>query len=292
MGGVHVAVSARSFAVPYECPCCGAAPDCDLAVRAPRETGARCTLVFPYCRRCADHAAAWESAGMLSAGVMVLGLSTAAAVGLAARWYIGLAVAAATIAVAYLFASRRRAAAKAAMAASCAGPGVALAWVRDGGGVRAFAFASPTYTARFAEQNARALAQPGEALQRLLEAHRVARLAVPTPAQAVTVATAPPTVAEWIARIEASAGRAACREQVQRALEVVHDAADRRELLRAAARLELAAVIARLHRISNRAAQLRHLRAALAEVELDNLPEELRAAEIAQLQARIDELGG
>ena len=289
MGGVHVAVSARSFAVPYECPCCGAPPDSDLAVPAPRETGARRTLVFPYCKRCADHAALWDSAGMLSAGLTVLGLSTAVAIGLATRWFVGAALAAATIAAAYLLATRRRAGAKAAMAASCAGPGVAVSWIRDARGVRAFAFASPTYTARFAEQNTRVLAQPSDALQRLLSAHRVARLQVPTPAAAVTVASSPPTVAEWMAKLEASTGRAACREQLQRALEVIHDPADRRELIRVATRLELAAVIARLHRLSNRASQLQHLRAAMAEVEADNLPDELRAAELAQLQARIDE---
>src|SRR4051812_32338633 len=97
MSGVVIEVSARKFSIPFECTCCGAAADADLKVPATR-TGkqvARETtrgLDFPYCQRCVDHVAAWESAGMGSAAVMLLGIVAAVIIALAVKLVFGLAI--------------------------------------------------------------------------------------------------------------------------------------------------------------------------------------------------------
>jgi hypothetical protein len=293
MSGVIVEVSARAFAIPFECPCCGAAPDGELTIAPPRTAASRDGddpargLEFPYCRRCVAHATAWSAASTTASGVALLGIAAGAVVAVAARVAIGVAVAAASIPVAMAVGARRRARAKAAVGPACASPGTAVTYLGMSGGVRAFSFESPTYTARFAEQNAAALTRVGAELRALLEGHRIARLVVPTPAAPATIVSAPPTVAEWIVRLEAAAGRVARRTTLARALEVAHDPEDRDRLIAAATRLELAPVLAQLDDRSSAAARRRQLEAAIAHARADNLGDELRDAVLRELEARL-----
>jgi len=297
MSGVIVEVSARAFAIPFECPCCGAAPDSELTIAPPRAAASRDGddaargLEFPYCRRCAGHATAWAAAGATASAVALVGIAAGAVVAVAARLAIGVAVVAGSIPLAMAIGARRRARARAALGPACASPGIAVSYLGAAGGVRAFSFESPTYTARFAEQNAAALTKVSAQLRSLIEGHRIARLVVPTPAAPVTVVSAPPTAAEWVARLEAATGRVARRNTLARALEVAHEPGDRDRLIAAATRLELAPVLDQLDDRSSTAARRRQLAAGIAHVRADNLSDELRDAVLRELEARLRALG-
>ena len=280
MSGLTVQVSARRFTVPFECPCCGAPPDSEL--RVPRARGAAVAadsasgLDVPYCSRCIRHAEAWDTAGVGSAAVLVVGVVALLVISLvAARPLLGLVALVASIPVALAVAGARRARAKAACTESCAGPGIALHYLGWNGTLTSLSFDSLTYAARFAEQNTGAVLETPQ-LRKLLEGHRIARLQVPTPAAAVAVSAAP-TASEWRQKIEQAKGPVARRTAFTRAMDAVHDEADRKELVRVTAEREVVGVG------TTRA----ELEAAIVAARADNIPEELQAAVVQQLQAKL-----
>ena len=291
MSGLTVQVSSRRFTIPFECPCCGAPPDSEL--RIPRARGAMAAadsasgLDVPYCSRCIRHAEAWDTAGVGSAAVLVVGVLAFVALSLvAARPLLGLVALVASIPVALVVAAARRKRAKAGCTEACASPGTALQYLGWNGTLTSLAFESLTYAARFAEQNTGAVLETPQ-LRKLLEGHRIARLQVPTPAAAVSVSAAP-SVGEWRQKIEQARGPLARRTAFVRAMDAVHEAADRGELVRAAADVELADVLARARALSG-VGKRQHLEAAIAAVRADNVPEELQAAELAQLEAALEQ---
>src|SRR5512142_356804 len=125
MRGVIVEVSSRKFGVPLECPCCGAAPDTDMQLRAASGQ----TLDVPYCRKCAEHVHAWESAGVASTGVAVLGILIGIVLAVATKVLLAIGAFALTASIAWWLRSSKRQAAKAACGPSCATPNVALAYL-------------------------------------------------------------------------------------------------------------------------------------------------------------------
>jgi hypothetical protein len=280
MSGLTVQVSARRFTIPFECPCCGAPPDSEL--RVPRQRGANAApdsaagLDVPYCSRCARHAEAWDHAGVGSAAVLVLGVIAFVVISLVlARPLFGLLALVASIPIALAVAGARRKKAKAQCSESCAAPGLALQYLGWNGTLTSIAFESLTYAARFAEQNTGAVLETPQ-LRKLLDAHRIARLQVPTPAAAVSVSAAP-TPAEWKRKIEEARGPVARRTALVRALDAIADGEARKELVRAAAEREVAGV----------GASREDVEAALAAVQAENVPEELQAEVIAMLEARL-----
>jgi len=296
MSGVTVEVSARAFAVPFECPCCGATPDAETRVSVKKLAGQRVVatdsaagLDFPYCQRCIRHVADWESAGVTSAGVMLLGLLAALGIALLVNWLIGLLALAAAALLAYSLAQARRGRARASCGPSCASPEKAVAYLGWSGTTSAFTFDSPTYTARFAEQNTRDLVNISPQLRKLLEGHKLARLAVPTPAAPVTVASEPPSVRDWIARIETAKGVVARRNTLQRALDGLHEPADRTLVLEAVTKLELAELLGRVAGLASAEAKQRALRKAIADIRADNVPSDLQEAEVKELERRLAE---
>lgn len=285
MAGLIVQVTGRRFAIPFECPCCGAPPDTEL--RVPRARGVTAAadsaagLDVPYCSRCMRHAEAWEHAGVGSAAVLVIGVLAFISLTLiAARPLLGLIALVASIPVALAVAAARRKRAKAGCTEACAAPGMALAYHGFNGTLTSIAFESLTYAARFAEHNTGIVLETPQ-LRRLLEGHRIARLQVPTPAAAVSLSAAP-TPAEWRSKIEQARGPLARRTALSRALDALADDAVRADLIRSAADAELAPVLARAKSLSG-TAKRQHLEAAIAEVRADNLPEPLQAAELQQL---------
>ena len=279
MSGLTVQVSARRFTIPFECPCCGAPPDSEL--RVPRQRGANAApdsasgLDVPYCSRCARHAEAWDHAGVGSAAVLVLGVIAFVVVSLVlAKPLFGLLALVASIPIALAVAGARRKNAKAQCSESCAAPGLALQYLGWNGTLTSIAFESLTYAARFAEQNTGAVLETPQ-LRKLLDAHRIARLQVPTPAAAVSVSAAP-TPAEWKRKIEEAKGPVARRTALVRALDAIADADARRELVRAAAEREVASV----------GTSREDVEAALAAVRAENVPEQLQAEVEAMLEAR------
>ena len=190
MAGLIVQVTGRRFAIPFECPCCGAPPDTELHL--PRARGAHAAadsatgIDIPYCSRCMRHAEAWDHAGVGSAFVLVLGVLAFIGMSLvAARPLLGLFALLASIPLALIVAGARRRHARAACTEACASPGIALAYQGYNGTLTSIAFESLTYAARFAEHNTGIVLETPQ-LRRLLEGHRIARLQVPTPAAAVS----------------------------------------------------------------------------------------------------------
>jgi hypothetical protein len=283
---VIVEVSSRKFSMPFECPCCGAAPDADTRVNAPNGQG----VDVPYCQRCLDHITAWESAGVASTGVAVLGVVIAAVVGLAKSPLYGFCAFALVVVLASWLRNKRRAAAANGCGPSCATPRLALGYLGWSGTTTAFSFESPTYAARFAEANSQLLANESPQLKKLIEGYRKARLAVPTPAVAAGVAPPPMNARDWLARIESTPGKVARRVALGRALEMVTEPQPRRELVQTATRLELAPLLDKLQRSSSPAAKRQLLVTSLEQLPNDNLPDELEVALRESLQARIQEL--
>lgn len=280
MSGLTVQVSARRFTIPFECPCCGAPPDTEL--RVPRQRGSMATddsasgLDVPYCSRCTRHAEAWDHAGVGSAAVLVVGVVAFVVISLVlAKPLFGLLTLVASIPVALAVANARRKNAKAQCSESCAGPGMALQYLGWNGTLTSIAFDSLTYAARFAEQNMGAVLETPQ-LRKLLEAHRIARLQVPTPAAAVSVSAAP-TPADWQRKIVEAKGPVARRTALVRALDAVADADARKALVRAAAEREVAGIG------KTRA----EVEVAIAEVRADNIPDELQAEVVAMLEASL-----
>src|SRR4051812_30561588 len=105
MAGLIVQVTGRRFAIPFECPCCGAPPDTELHIPRARSGNAApdsaAGLDVPYCSRCMRHAEAWEHAGVGSAAVLVVGVLAFIGISLvAARPLMGLIALVASIPIA------------------------------------------------------------------------------------------------------------------------------------------------------------------------------------------------
>jgi hypothetical protein len=285
-----IEVTSRTFALPADCPCCGATSDREVAVplaRAARERvapdSARAVDV-PYCRSCAEHAAAWGAAGVLSAGLSVLGVLAGLAVGFAASPLLGASVAIGGIVIAFAFGAARRGQAARGCRESCSCPQLAVSYLGWSGQATALAFESKSYAAKFAEQNtARLLEDAG--VRKLLERYKLARAAVPTPAAAVQAIPPPPNASEWIARLSSTTGRVARRGALARALDALADERERDQVVRAVAAIELAAAMASIERLAGPAKQ-RELARAIAHARADNMPDELRAVLVRDLEAR------
>lgn len=290
MPGVLVEVSSRTFSIPPECPCCGAAPNTELRLQ---RTGKRAaansatSLDVVYCSKCLAHVAAFEGAGLWSAGLLVTGLAIAiifaAFVTLAGLLALPIAVL-----LAFVLTTRRRHAARKSCGPSCATTGKALAYLGWNGTTSALELASPTYAARFAEANAEILVNPTPRLRQLVEGMRVARLAVPTPAAAVQVVTAPPTASEWVAQLESASGPATRRQILVRALAAITEGDARGELISGAVRIELAPTYKALTGSGD--AQAKLLGEAIARITADNLPAPVRDAALESLEARLRSL--
>ncbi|HEY4059825.1 MAG TPA: hypothetical protein VGM39_24590 [Kofleriaceae bacterium] len=288
MPGVLVEVSSRVFSIPHECPCCGAVPNTEIRIQ---RTGSRAAsnsakhLDVVYCAKCLAHVAAFEGAGLWSAGLLVTGLVVAIILAIFVS-LAGLLALPIAVIFAFVFTTRRRHAARKMCGPSCASSGKALAYLGWNGTSTALELASPTYAARSAEANTELLVNPTPRLRQLVEGLRVARLTVPTPATAVQVVTDPPTASEWVAQLEDAAGPAMRRQLLVRALSAVTDGTARAELISGAVRIELAPTY-KAASGSSGTAQAKLLGEAIARVTADNLPSPVRDAALESLEARL-----
>lgn len=287
--GPLVEVSSRRFALPFQCPCCGAAPDAEIAVRVtrtkdrPLAEDSAASLDFPYCRRCLTHVESFQSAGVASAGITLVGILSGLAVAIWAHVIAGLVMSLAAIGVAYGLLMNRRAQAAARCSPACPSADIAVTYFGWSGSSSSFAFRSPTYTARFAEDNTVKLVNASTGLRRLLEGHRVARLAVPTPAATMTVPP-PRTGREWITRIEQASTRSARHHDLHTALDMIQETTERQELLRVATLAELAPLRQRLDKL-DAASRGEVITKALAALAADNVPPELQKALLVELES-------
>jgi hypothetical protein len=288
---VLVELAARRFTIPFECPCCGAQPDTEMPIHLTRVPGRRVAgetareLMFPYCQRCVAHVTAWDAAAAVPAVVALVGIIAGIGLAIADSVVPGLVVLALSAPVAFIAFRVRRAKARAGMGPSCASPTRALDYLGWSGVESGFELESHTYAARLAEQNQGLVANPSPQLTRLLEGHRIARLAVPTPATAIQHVPPPATLADWIARIEAARGAVARRNVVSRALDGLHEDRERQDMLAAATRLEIAPILAEIEGLPGPIAKNR-LAKEIEAVRADNIPEELQAAILRDLDGR------
>lgn len=285
---ITVEVSSRRFAYPVECPCCGSEPDAELVV--PRKPSKRTvapdsakSLTFPYCRRCVEHVNISEAGAMTAAGVTLLGLTGGSVIALAVGLLIGLVVTAVLVVGAAVLAKRSQRRAKEHGRGSCAATRGAVVYYGWSGTASAFAFASGSYTAKFAEQNALALIATSPELKRLLDGFKIARLQVPTPAAASR--TVPPArdLDEWISYVAAQPSRVLRRLALSRALDMIEDEGGRKRLIDGTCRTELAPFLTRIEQLAP-TAKRRELQQAIAELRADNVPDALRDAELRILE--------
>lgn len=286
---VLVEVTARRFTIPHECPCCGAVPDTELPISLtagrPLAADTARSILVPYCQRCVGHAQRWDASGVASAGIMLAGLVAGIAFALSVHVIVGVAAAVVVAPLAYAARQVRRGKAKAACGESCVGPGRALTYLGWSGTTTAFDFDSHAYTARFAEANPSLVTSPSPQLGKLLEGHRVARLAVPTPAATVVVPP-PATLADWIAKLEASIGAVSRRVTLARALDALSDLAERQLVILKAKDLEMAPILADLEGLDTPQGKQR-LQRAIDDVRADNIPEALQVAILFDLEGRL-----
>jgi hypothetical protein len=289
MRGVVVEVSATRFGIPFECPCCGATPPASELPITARQTGQ--TLLFPYCNRCVKHVRAFETSGVISAGVMVIGIAAAMTAAIIAGWLAAVGTFVVFALIAWTIRNARRKAAASGRVESCASTGIAVEYRGWSGATSAFTFESPTFAARFAEQNSSLLENVSPELRKLVDRYHKARLAVPTPAVAAGVAPPPMNARDWIARIESTEGTVARRVQLQRALDMIEEPPSRRELIQTVVRIELAPLVAKLNRLTSPATKKSLLQSSVSQLQADNVFDELQAAELEALNARLAELG-
>jgi hypothetical protein len=216
----------------------------------------------------------------------VLGLVAAIVLGLVVHWAAGLAAFAVAVAVSVVVGRSSRTKAKSACGEACASPAIAVHYLGWSGNSSTLSFESHVYAARFAEQNTTRLVNASPILRKVIEGHKLARLAVPTPAAAIRAVPAAATVAEWIDRLHAAAGRVARLDGLARSLDAFTEPAERGSLIEAATKLELAAVVDKLDQLSAEA-KTRHLQKAIVDTRADNIPEELRDEVVRQLELRL-----
>lgn len=287
MNPVVVEVCSRIFDYPNECPCCGGEPDSELAItfKASARTMAADSarkLLFPYCRHCVEHVSVWQAGSMTSALLTLVGFIGGLVVGFTGTGWYGLIVFLGFIGLASFITSISQSRARIRCQPSCATPAKAVTFFGWSGSTSTFGFSSPTYTARFAEQNASSLVSVDAPLRNLLEAHKVARLQVPTPAAATRVVPQPRSLAEWIKHLEQQPTRIARRIALTRALNGLHDEEERTSVVEVVCRAELVPVLEEMDSLP-RSAKKRHLDRAIAVIRADNVPDELRDAQLAEL---------
>ncbi|GEM_PF-4842264 len=290
MSGVLVEVSSRRFAIPHECPCCGAIPDAELVVPVIGTRAARTSakaLDLPSCKRCNQHIAASEAAGIASAAALLAGL-VAAIVGTIVLGPIGLVAIPVALVLAFVLVTRRRRAAELMRGPSCAAAGKAIAYFGWSGTTTALELASPTYAARLAEHNEKILHAPTPRLRALIQGHARARVAVPS--AVAPVAEPPSTVDAWIAKLSSATGPAARRHLMVRALGAFTDDASRMALVDAVAKIDLAPTYAKLAKASSLEDRAKVLAEAIARVTADNVPELVQDYELRELEKKLNSL--
>jgi hypothetical protein len=133
-------------------------------------------------------------------------------------------------------------------------------------------------------------------LRRLLDDPAFAPPPPPPPLRAVRstpASVAVPTggdVLEWISKIESLKGPVARRNALERALSEVTDRRGQQELVLAASRIEIAAVLEKVDGMKSVPAKRRALEKAITDVRNDNIPDELQLEELRQLEQRLHQL--
>lgn len=284
------------------------------------------SLDFPYCERCHGHVTLYESAGEAATTTVVIGILAAIVLAFIAGAAAGMILFLCSLPIALVRAANRRTQAQLQCSSECAGAQAAVEYLGWSGTVSSFKFQSETYAVKFADDNSRNLVNVSMHLRNLLatqDPERVDRHAkklsisaaatlvegaqpprpVSNPARDLQLVAKPAASSpalpiaktgndsdlalEWMARIESFKGSEARRNALKRGLSELSDPNARRDLMLAASRIEVAAVLDKVDERASDAAKRRHLEKAIAELRADDLPDALQADELKQLRDRL-----
>jgi hypothetical protein len=276
--GVGVEVAARKLAIPFECPCCAGAPDAELRIHGGPRDGER-SIAFPYCAECLAHVRQWESATTVLACVIAAGSVAGAIASNLIAIEIGLAVLVFMLPIAVVAAALRRKGARGRCKPTCIGPECAVEYGGWTGSAHKLTLASRAYAVKLASANAKHLADIAPTLRRLVES----RLAKGTHEQISQVRG----LRGWLAMLEQHQVPVARRHAVASALAELTDPYERQQLVLAATRIEVGAVLEKVEATSGVAAKRKLLQRAIQELRSDNIPDELQVEELRQLEERL-----
>lgn len=312
-----VEVSAQKFGFEWECPCCGVPePDGQLSIGFTRRSGVKVIrhqtrrMDIPYCKSCLSHIRFWRVSrfvlsvfGWLAViiGLMISGRGGAEAGAIAFVFLLGCG-----LGLMFLI----RLAAKTRCKPSCVTLGPAAEYLGWSGSVSTFRFVSPRFASRFVKKNARSVVNLDPALRRIVSQGDAAlppqsqpeysAYSSPQQQRATSASAAASTdymresvdpVLNWINVIESFKGAVARRNALERALSELKDPAAQRQVILAASRIEVAAVLDKVDSLATAPAKRRHLLKAIEGIQADNIPDDLQAAELEQLHERIRSLG-
>jgi len=278
--GVGVEVASRKLSIPFECPCCASAPDAELRLRGrdPQQS-----LVFPYCGECLAHVRRWQTAVEVAMTIVATGSVLGAIASALFGMEIGLAVFACAVPVAVIAGALRRRSARGHCKPGCIAPGPAVDYGGWTGTTSKLSFTSRAYAVKFASANSRHLSDVAPTLRRLIES----RLAKGTHEQLSQVRG----LAGWIAMLEQHQVPVARRHAVASALAELTDPYERQQIVLAASRIEVGAVLDKVDHTTSVASKRKLLQRAIEELRADNVPDELQAEELRQLEERLRSLG-
>ncbi len=297
MTDIVIEVSARTFHVPLECACCGGSADTQRSASSTRRTGKRVirettrSLPFPYCQTCDAHVRTWDSASAITALVVIVGTGLAIGVGITTNnGAIGAAIVGVAAVLAIVANVRIKSNARAQCQSTCACPQTSVAFLGWSGTINSFQFFSSTYAAKFGHGNARKLINVGPDLARLLQQSTSQSPPIQSRTPTPSPRSSRASVLDWINRLESYKGSVARRNALERALQEIHDPMERQQLLAAASKIEVRTVLDKVDGLKSVAAKRRHLQMAAEKIKLDNIPDELQAAELQILEQRLRSL--
>jgi hypothetical protein len=277
--GVGVEVASRKLSIPFECPCCARIPDRELRLR---RRDAQQSVVVPYCTDCLAHVRRWETAAELAATIVAVGSILAAIASATIAMEIGLSVFVFSLPIAFVAGALRRKSARTRCSPACISPARAVDYNGWNGTVSKLEFTSRAYAVKFASANQRHLTDIAPTLRRLVES----RLAKGTHEQISQVRG----LAGWLAMLEQHQVPVARRHAVASALAELTDPYERQQLVLAASRIEIGQVLERVAGTSSVATKRKLLKRAIDELRADNIPDELQAEELRQLEERLRSL--
>jgi hypothetical protein len=201
----------------------------------------------------------------------------------------GVAVFGAACVLAWIASARVKKKARAACQTQCGSPHAAAAFLGWSGTINTFQFSSSNYAAKFGHGNAKKLVNVSPALAQFLQqaASRASKPLSSGAAAEATSAVARASVTEWIERIEGYKGSVARRNALEKALHEIRDPREREQLLLAASKIEVRAVLDKIDTLKSPAAKRRHLQQAIEQIKVDNLPDELQAVELQILEQQV-----
>lgn len=296
-----IQLSARTISMPNFCACCGGNADSQVHFTASRTTGKRVTHTttrgwsFPYCGRCVEHSAAWNSRYTAFASIVIVSV-------LAGLTYFGEPSAAGAIfiignlgalAVSISNMSAREKRARALCTPNCQGPGSAVAYHGWQGSVQTFDVASTRFAEAFLRaNNSKAINLSPTALSALSAA------TVRTVPSSVRTAAAPPGRMEsdedkllrYMDKLAAARSGTTRQSIMEAGIRELSSPDAITKLRVATAAIEVQAVLEKVAALKTPSAKRRNLESALIELGNRELPRELLSDEFAVLQKALAEI--